>query len=160
MKKIEDSLKSLGSHSPAPDMEQLAERLATDPSVAVAYAEFDSPVGKLLGAVTKKGLITLAYEDGSGDEILDRLARRVSPNIVRAPARLDVVRRELDEYFAGDRKRFEIDIDWSLSSGFTRKILRAATRVPYGSLVTYTDIASEGRQREGKPGSRQRTRQQ
>src|SRR5436305_1431040 len=78
----------------------------------VAYATLDSPVGKLLLAATPRGLVRLAYLNGGDeDEVLEHLAREVSPRILAAPRKLDGPRRELDQYFAGARRQFELPLD-------------------------------------------------
>jgi len=110
--------------------------------VDVAYGSVDSPFGPLLVAVTPKGLVRLAYPDRDVDEVLEDLARLVSPRILEAPARTDEVRRELEQYFAGSRRRFEIPVDWALSHGFVRKVLRATARIPFGAVRTYRDVAA------------------
>ena len=46
------------------------------------------------------------------------------------PGRLDVVRRELDEYFAGRRHEFTMPLDWSLSKGFRQRVLQRHRRHP------------------------------
>jgi methylated-DNA-[protein]-cysteine S-methyltransferase len=143
---IEDALQ----HPPAvPDL-AAAIRRATDRAQAeglvdVAFAEVDSPLGTLVAARTGRGLVRLAYEDSGGglDRVLDHLARRISPRIVEAPARLDDVRRELDEFFGGRRHGFDLPIDWALSTGFTRRILQATAAIPFGSVSTYRDVAAE-----------------
>ena len=110
--------------------------------VDVAYASVDSPFGPLVVATTDRGLVRIAYPDRDVDEVLQGLAARVSPRILEAPGRTDEVRRELDEYFAGHRRRFETPLDWALSRGFGRRVLRAAARIPFGSVRTYRDVAS------------------
>jgi methylated-DNA-[protein]-cysteine S-methyltransferase len=110
--------------------------------VDVAYASVDSPFGPLVVATTARGLVRLAYPDRNLDEILLDLATRLSPRILEAPGRTDEVRRELDEYFAGHRRRFETPLDWALSRGFGRRVLRAAARIPFGTVRTYRDVAS------------------
>ena len=110
----------------------------------VSYAIEPSPIGELLVAVTPRGLIRLAYNAGEeADTVLNELARRVSPRVVEAPAALDLVRRELDEYFSGDRKGFDIPIDWRLHEGFGRRVLRATARIPFGKVLTYGDVAAK-----------------
>jgi methylated-DNA-[protein]-cysteine S-methyltransferase len=118
---------------------QAAERAGV---VDVAYGSVDSPFGPLLVAVTPKGLVRLAYPDRDVGEVLEDLARRVSPRILEAPASTDEVRRELEQYFAGSRRRFEIPVDWALSRGFVRKVLRATARIPFGAVRTYRDVAA------------------
>ena len=111
-----------------------AARFAATAPADLVYAEVDSPVGRLLAAATPRGLATLSYEDHHGglDAVLDALAAKLSPRIVEAPARLDDIRRELDEYFEGRRTSFDLRLDWALTRGFTRRVLQATARIPYG----------------------------
>ncbi len=119
-----------------------AERAGETGAADVAYAVEPSPIGDLLVATTSRGLVTVSYEDGELERLLDRLATRVSPRVVEAPARLDPVRRELDEYFAGTRRAFDTPVDWRLTHGFTRRVLRATARIPYGGASTYREVAT------------------
>jgi methylated-DNA-[protein]-cysteine S-methyltransferase len=73
--------------------------------------------------------------------VLEDLARRVSPRVLEAPARLDDVRRELDEYFDGRRERFDTPIDWTHLAGFTREVLRATAKIGFGEVSTYAGVA-------------------
>jgi methylated-DNA-[protein]-cysteine S-methyltransferase len=121
--------------------------------IDVAYATLDSPVGRLLVAASARGLVRIAYLDATADEdlVLADLATRVSPRVLAAPRRLDGPRRELDEYFAGRRNRFETVLDWQLTRGFGRRVLQATARIPFGSVSSYKEIAA----RAGTPrGSR------
>lgn len=123
--------------------ERLAARAHEEGLLDVAYTVEDSPVGPLLLAATGRGLVELGYEgDKELDFHLERLAVKISPRVLEAPARLDPVRRELDEYFAGKRHEFDLPLDWSLTKGFTRRILRATAKVPYGQVSTYRQMAS------------------
>jgi methylated-DNA-[protein]-cysteine S-methyltransferase len=70
------------------------------------------------------------------------LAARISPRVLAAPRKLDKPRRELDEYFTGRRRRFDLGLDWRLTQGFSRRVLRATGRIPYGSVSTYKRVAS------------------
>jgi methylated-DNA-[protein]-cysteine S-methyltransferase len=121
-----------------------AARFAVSAPADVHYAVIDGPVGRLVAAVTSRGLVRLAYEDDNGglDAIVDALAVRVSPRILEAPGRLDEVRSELDEYFAERRRTFEVAIDWTLVSPFGRKVLRATAAIPFGQTRTYAEVAA------------------
>ncbi|QEC49898.1 methylated-DNA--[protein]-cysteine S-methyltransferase [Baekduia soli] len=121
-----------------------SERFARRARPDVAYAVMASPVGRLVVAATPRGLVRIAYEDHAGgvDAVLDGLARRLSPRILEAPGRLDDVRRELDEYFAGRRRTFDVPIDWSLSTPFGRRILQATAAIPFGATASYGAIAA------------------
>jgi methylated-DNA-[protein]-cysteine S-methyltransferase len=109
----------------------------------VAYAPLDSPVGPLVVAATRRGLVRISYVYEDPEFVVEDLAARISPRVLEAPERLDDVRRELDEYFDGTRTDFDIAIDWRLTAGFTRKVLRATARVPYGSTSTYREVAGK-----------------
>lgn len=124
---------------------EAAARFAATAPADLYYAEIDTPVGRLVAARTERGLARLAYEDfnGGAQLIIEQLAERLSPRILEAPARLDDLRRELDEYFAGDRTRFDLPIDWSLVRGdFGRRVLQATARIPFGEVSTYRDVAT------------------
>lgn len=122
-----------------PDLAALAARAGL---LDVAYATLDSPVGDLLLAATPGGLVQLAYVDHGGlDDLLARLAERVSPRVLASPQRLDGPRRELDEYFAGRRRTFACALDQRLMSPFGRRILAATAAIPYGSVSTYAEVA-------------------
>jgi methylated-DNA-[protein]-cysteine S-methyltransferase len=127
------------------DAAAAAARFAATAPADVAYALVDSPVGRLVVARTEHGLVQIAYEDFRGglDPVLDALARRVSPRILEAPARLDDVRRELDEYFEGRRHDFDVPIDWALYTDFGRRVLQATARIPFGRTATYGEVAAQ-----------------
>jgi methylated-DNA-[protein]-cysteine S-methyltransferase len=123
-------------------LDQLAKAADAEGLVDVAYAQTDSPLGPLTLAATEAGLVTLAYPDRTVDDVLAKLAERISPRILELPRRLDHVRGELDEYFAGTRTAFDFPIDWRLvADGFFGRILRAATDIEYGQTITYRQIA-------------------
>lgn len=126
-------------------LERLRARAADEGLLDVAYGELDSPLGELLIAVTPRGLVRIAYEGEHA--VLEELAHEVSPRLLRAPERTDEVRRELEAYFAGERQRFDLPVDWSLIHGFARKVLRATARVPFGQVTTYGTVAA----RAGSP---------
>jgi methylated-DNA-[protein]-cysteine S-methyltransferase len=120
---------------------RLAERAAADGLVDVAVATMDSPIGELFVAVTPKGLVSIAFEDEHRDEVLARLVRQVSPRVLEAAAPTDEARRELQEYFRAERRRFDVRVDRSLIGEFAWSVLRATSRVGFGELATYGQIA-------------------
>jgi methylated-DNA-[protein]-cysteine S-methyltransferase len=120
-----------------------AARFAADAPADVAYAVVDSPLGPLLAAATEKGLVRLAYARDEGlDPILEALAARVSPRILEAPGRLDGARREIEEYFEGRRREFDLPVDLALVGPFAKRVLRATTAIPFGETRTYAEIAA------------------
>ena len=141
MTDIEQQLREAALDLPS-DPPAVADRAAEEGLLDVAYTSVDSPLGPLVVAATPKGLVRVSYTEFRGeDEVLEDLARRVSPRVLEAPARLDGVRRELEEYFEGRRQRFDTPIDWSYLAGFTREVLRATTAIDYGEVSTYAGVA-------------------
>jgi methylated-DNA-[protein]-cysteine S-methyltransferase len=120
----------------------VADRAAGAGILDLAYARMDSPLGELLAVSTPQGLVHLGYPNRPLDEQLGALAERISPRIVESPRRLDEVRRELDEYFAGRRRDFELALDWQLTAGFVRRVLRETARIPFGETRTYGEMAA------------------
>jgi methylated-DNA-[protein]-cysteine S-methyltransferase len=122
----------------------LAAAAAAAGMLDVAYATTDSPLGPLLLAGTDRGLVRLAYLDFSErDAVLQALADRVSPRMLESPGRLDGPRRELEDYFDGRRREFDVPLDWRLMTDFTRRILTATAAIPFGSVSTYGAVARE-----------------
>jgi methylated-DNA-[protein]-cysteine S-methyltransferase len=124
------------------ELKRLADRAASDGLLDVAYATTDSPFGMLLVATTPRGLVKVSLPAQDPDETLEDLAARISPRVLEAPAQLDEVRRQLDLYFGGKLREFDLPLDWQLSQGFRRRALRAIDRIPYGKTRSYTQIAS------------------
>jgi len=122
---------------------RVSERAAEEGFADISYAPVDSPFGTLHAATTKGGLVRVAFPEESIDAFLERLARQLSPRIVEAPASLDPVKRELDEYFAGRRRAFDLALDWSLIGPFGRRVLRMTAAIPYGGHLSYAEIAAE-----------------
>jgi methylated-DNA-[protein]-cysteine S-methyltransferase len=120
-------------------------RADADGVVDVAWAVEDTPIGPLTLAATPRGLVRIGF--GDEDDMLDDLAATVSPRVVHLPARLDDPRRQLDEYFGGRRRHFEVQLDRQLSHGYRRTVLEALSEVPYGQTVSYRDLA----ERTGNP---------
>ena len=123
--------------------EALARRAADDGLLDVAHSTYDSPVGALTVVVTPRGLVRLSYPGEGIAAVLDELADRVSPGILEAPERTDAVRRQLDDYFDGSRHAFDVPIDWRLVRGFAGDVLRATARIPFGSVSSYREVATE-----------------
>jgi methylated-DNA-[protein]-cysteine S-methyltransferase len=119
-------------------LERQAER---DGALDVAYTVIDSPVGRLLLAATPRGLARVAYAIEDHDRVLDALAHRLSPRILRAPRRLDTAARELEEYFAKRRQAFDLPLDLSLSRGFRQLVQRHLPEIGYGQTRSYRQIA-------------------
>ena len=123
-------------------LEEVARRAAAEGLVDVAYAQVDSPLGPLTVAATERGLVSLAYPEQPVDQVLGRLAAEVSPRVLEAPARVDGIRRELEDYFAGRLTSFATPVDWSLTRGFYRRVLEATARIGFGQVSSYAQVAA------------------
>lgn len=127
------------------DVRRLRSRLAdaaqSDGILDVGYRTVDSPVGTLLLAATGVGLVRVAYASENHDAVLQTLADRISPRVLEAPKRLDVIAHELEQYFAGRRRTFDVALDWRLSSGFRRTVLGHLSDIGYGHTASYAAVA-------------------
>lgn len=108
----------------------------------VGYRTLDTPVGLLLLAATERGIVRVAFEREDHDAVLANLAKRISPRILKAPARVDIAAKQLDEYFAGQRTTFEIPVDRSLSKGFRLNVLQHLSGIGFGHTESYTEVAA------------------
>ena len=147
MKDIERALERSAAGLPEDALAGLArraaERAAEEGVVDVAYAPVDTPLGRLTVAATRRGLVRIAFPSPDPGTVVEQLARAVSPRVLEAPGRLDEVRRELDEYFEGRRTEFDLPVDWSVTRGFGRRVLRETARIGYGQVRTYTEVATK-----------------
>jgi len=148
---LREAVKAPGESSPTSGTRVeawLAERASEEDLLDVAYAPLDTPLGVATVAVTDRGLVRVMLPNEDRESGLERIAREVSPRILEAPARVDRARRELDEYFAGRRRAFDLDVDLRLLHGeFYRRVLEALGGVGFGQTLTYGEIAA----RAGNP---------
>jgi methylated-DNA-[protein]-cysteine S-methyltransferase len=122
--------------------EGFAARAVDDGLADVTYGFAESPFGPLLVAITRRGLVKLDYPERDFDQELETIAARISPRILHSSKSTEEVRRQLDEYFDGQRRKFDVPVDLSLSNGFSRRVLSATARIPFGSVATYRDVAT------------------
>ena len=119
------------------------EAAATGPDAPdLHYRTVDSPVGSLLVAASEAGVVRVAFAREDHDAVLQSLADRIGPRVLRTPGRLDPVARELDEYFSGRRTTFDVPIDLRLARGFRLAALEQLRGVRYGSTITYAGLAA------------------
>ncbi|WP_405596461.1 methylated-DNA--[protein]-cysteine S-methyltransferase [Streptomyces sp. NBC_01410] len=115
----------------------------------------DTDIGPLLLAATDEGLVSVVFH--ADPEVRDRALARVAGRLAAGPVEnatglLAEPIRQLGAYFAGGLREFDLPLDWSLSGGFNRQVLRElAKSVPYGAVVGYGDLAA----RVGEPGAAQ-----
>ena len=126
----------------SPDLDRrFRDAAARENLLDVAYDLVDTPVGDLLVAATERGLCRISY-DAEPERELERLARSFGVRVLRSSKPIDEARRELDEYFTGGRRRFDLALDVQLLADFNRRVLRELARVPYGEVVTYGELAA------------------
>ncbi len=134
-----------------PELSRLRTELAASAQeeglVDVAYRVVDGPLGPLLVAATELGLVRVAFDVEDHDRVLEDLATRISPRVLLAPERTDRVARELDEYFAGRRRTFDVALDLRLVRGFRRDVVAGLAGIPYGATESYAQVAA----RAGRP---------
>ena len=125
---------------------RLRDRLAAAADAAgildVAYRTIDTPVGSLLLAATGQGLVRVAYPTQNHDAVLDQLAAKVSPRVLRAPARLDAAAREIDEYFAGRPHPLRPAAGPAAVPGFRRQVISRLPGISYGTTASYAAMAA------------------
>jgi len=135
------SLTSIAPDTLARLHRELEASARRDGLLDIAYRTIDTPVGPLLLAATEKGLIRVAYEREDHDRVLELLATKVSPRILRAPDRLDQAAFEIDQYFSGSRRDFDLALDYSLSHGFRQSVQRYLPQIAYGHTQSYAEVA-------------------
>jgi len=118
--------------------------------VDMAFDVVDTPIGPLLVAASDRGLAAISF-DSDPDDQLERLARIAGPAVLRSPKSVDAARHELDEYFAGRRRSFDLNLDLRALPPFTVSVLHELARVPYGETTTYGALAAQvGRPRAAR----------
>ncbi len=146
MKDLELALKQAGRQRFEGEAERAALRLvdgATDEGlVDVAFTTMDAPFGPILLAATQRGLVRISFGHSLDRDSFVAELTALSPRVLEAPLYFEAIRRELDEYFEGRRTRFDLPLDWSLTGGFGRRVLRQTARIPYGKVSTYREIAA------------------
>ena len=144
-----DVIRDLTDMFPGPtddEIEQLRGRLAADAErdglLDIAYRSVDSPLGPLLLAATSVGLVRVAFEVEGHDAVLAALATTLGPRVLRSGRRTDHVARQLDEYFAGKRRAFDVPVDLRLVSGFRRDVIAYLRQIAYGTTQSYATVAA------------------
>jgi methylated-DNA-[protein]-cysteine S-methyltransferase len=125
----------------SPDLDRRFREAATTLGlVDLGFDLVQTPIGQLLVGASDRGLAAISYETDP-EESLDCLARIAGPRVLRSPRSVDAARRELDEYFAGKRRSFDLALDLRALPPFTVSVLGELARVPYGETTTYGALA-------------------
>ena len=110
--------------------------------VAVRYGTVDTPLGGFTVFASDEGIVRTAFDDEDLDAVLDVVEHRVG-RATRSPKAIAPPLTEIRSYFAGSTRRLRtpVDLSWA-REGFFRTVLEAAIDVPYGTLMTYGDLAA------------------
>lgn len=123
---------------------RFAARAVSAGLVDVAYEDHDTPLGPIRLGATRAGIVRVGLPAEDPDAMLEQLAREISPRILHAHNHaLTAVRHQLDEYFAAQRRGFDVALDWSLTRKFRRLVLEATAQIPYGTTSTYRQVATD-----------------
>lgn len=120
----------------------LVARAGDDGLIDLAYERHESPFGTLLVVAGDEGIVRIALDAEAEEHVLEDLAVRISPRIARTGrAGIDDARNQLDLYFQGELRRFDLPLDWRLTRGFRREVLRHTADIPYGGTASYAEMA-------------------
>lgn len=122
--------------------DRLAAAAESEGLLDVAYRTLDTPIGSLLLAATVEGLVKVAFDRQDHEAVLAELASAISPRVLHAPARLDAVVRQLDEYFTAGRRAFDVPLDFRLARGFRLSVLEHLPEIEYGHTESYSQVAT------------------
>lgn len=141
MSHIADRIRNLPSGDHTGAVSHFARRAIKEGSARVGYSAVESPIGDLTALVTSRGLLALAFETDDLDRIMESVATKLSPLIVRTPSAVGRVRSWLDAYFGG-RSVPELRLDRSLITPFQDRVLVATAGIPPGEVRTYGQVAA------------------
>jgi len=99
------------------------------------YSRMESPVGPLLIGVSDSALVALEFDRGLPEKIAGRPV-----HWQQSEERTGGARRQLQEYFAGRRRNFELALDLR-GPAFYRRCWDELLRIPYGETRSYAEIA-------------------
>lgn len=126
----------------APAAKLLSAILTQMPEHRLYYAAANfERFGHLLAAATDRGLCFISFRAAAEREYLDRWAE-ADFEVVHSDKALAEPFRQLKEYFRESRRTFDLPLDLRFASDFTRKVLQETSKISYGKVLTYQDIAS------------------
>ncbi|WP_298743895.1 methylated-DNA--[protein]-cysteine S-methyltransferase [uncultured Microbacterium sp.] len=114
-----------------------------------AFSVHPTPIGEALIVITDEGLAHLEFLDGPPGDAVQRIGLHRRSVLREDAAATAHVRTQLDEYFAGARRRFDLPLDLGDTTGFVRAALEAVTRIPFGQTASYAEVAIDA----GSPGA-------
>jgi O-6-methylguanine DNA methyltransferase len=114
---------------------------SVDFTVYIAAVD-DTPLSPVWVAMSERGLVAVEIQ-GSQEDFTRQLERWGYSPVVLDEVRLAGIVQQFQEYLAGQRRSFEIPIDWTRVGSFQQSALRATLAIPYGETRTYSQIASQ-----------------
>lgn len=117
------------------------------PGGVLQISRLDTSAGPMLAAFSSSGLVALDRGDAF-ESFTEALARRFPGGSLTVGA-ADDLEEQLDEYFDGDRRNFEVAINLDDLAAFNRRVLLATRRITYGETATYGELAAQ----LGRPGA-------
>lgn len=109
--------------------------MTTNHSATRTYTVISSPLGGLTAVADEGVLSGLYFEE-------HRRGPTVEGRGTRSETGFDEVRRQLGEYFAGERRRFDLDLA-PRGDAFKRRVWRLLEEIPYGETRSYGDLARQ-----------------
>lgn len=113
----------------------------------LAYTTVGSPLGELVVMASSQGIVHVSFAGRGHSYVLASVTRLLGEEPVWNPSPFTHARTQIDEYFSGRRHRFELDLDWSLSTGFYAEVRRLLADIPYAHTLSYSQLA----ERAGRP---------
>ncbi|MER7796194.1 methylated-DNA--[protein]-cysteine S-methyltransferase [Microbacterium sp. NPDC096154] len=117
--------------------------------MTLRYDLAPTPVGTAIAVLSPLGLLALRVTADDDRWVLEMLAREHGVVPDHAPGAGSDLFAQLDEYFGGARRSFDIELDWGLTRGFAAQALRAVCDIPYGETASYGEVAAMA----GRPGA-------
>ncbi|NQU36186.1 MAG: methylated-DNA--[protein]-cysteine S-methyltransferase [Actinobacteria bacterium] len=111
--------------------------------IAVSYATIDSPIGPLRLAAADQGLIRVAFESSTTEEVQSGLVAELGDVVFVTDNRLDRPKEQLDQYLRHQRTEFDLELDLRLARGFRREVLMHLQSVPFGHTQSYGRLAAD-----------------
>ena len=117
----------------------------------VDWCQLTTPFGGLHLAATGDGVVGVWF--GAASDALEALRRDLRGAVfVENGPTVATARAQIEEYLRGERRVFDLAIDWRRTSGFRRRVLEELAEVPFGATVSYGELA----RRSGQPSAARR----
>ncbi len=108
----------------------------------VTSTDYDSPVGPILLTFVDDALVRLDVAHDGMDVARASIAQRLGVVPDPDPSAAGDLVHQLDEYFDGTRRSFDVPLDWRLVRGFTRAALETSRQIAYGEVASYGELAA------------------